>query len=55
MMMSVKLSLKYIDNGIEKVYLQGFEIALLNSRIQIEQLRHDQVDGIFPVLKITLP
>jgi hypothetical protein len=27
---------------------------LLNSRIQIEQLRHDQVDGIFPVLKITL-
>jgi hypothetical protein len=28
---------------------------LLNSRIQIEQLRHDQVDGIFPVLKITLP
>jgi hypothetical protein len=25
------------------------------SRIQIEQLRHDQVDGIFPVLKITLP
>jgi hypothetical protein len=28
---------------------------LLNSRIQIEQLRHDQVDGTFPVLKITLP
>jgi hypothetical protein len=28
---------------------------LLNSRIQIEQLRHNQVDGIFPVLKITLP
>ena len=28
---------------------------LLNSRIQIEQLHHDQVDGIFPVLKITLP
>jgi hypothetical protein len=28
---------------------------LLDSRIQIEQLRHDQVDGIFPVLKITLP
>jgi hypothetical protein len=28
---------------------------LLNSRIQIKQLRHDQVDGIFPVLKITLP
>jgi hypothetical protein len=28
---------------------------LLNSRIQIEQLRHDQVDGILPVLKITLP
>ena len=28
---------------------------MLNSRIQIEQLRHDQVDGIFPVLKITLP
>jgi hypothetical protein len=27
---------------------------LLNSRIQIEQLRHDQVDGISPVLKITL-
>jgi hypothetical protein len=27
---------------------------LLNSRIQIEQLRHDQVDGIFPVLKITM-
>lgn len=27
MMTSVKLSLKYIDNGIEKVYLQGFEIA----------------------------
>jgi hypothetical protein len=26
-----------------------------NSRIQIEQLRHDQVGGIFPVLKITLP
>jgi hypothetical protein len=26
-----------------------------DSRIQIEQLRHDQVDGIFPVLKITLP
>jgi hypothetical protein len=23
--------------------------------VQIEQLRHDQVDGIFPVLKITLP
>jgi hypothetical protein len=28
---------------------------LLNSRIQIEQQRHDQVDGIFPVLKIILP
>jgi hypothetical protein len=26
----------------------------MNSRIQIEQLRHDQVDGIFPVLKITM-
>jgi hypothetical protein len=32
-----------------------FSRQLLNSRIQIEQLRHDQVDGIFPVLKITLP
>ena len=31
------------------------DVQLLNSRIQIEQLRHDQVDGIFPVLKITLP
>jgi hypothetical protein len=30
------------------------QYGLLNSRIQIEQLRHDQVDGIFPVLKITL-
>jgi hypothetical protein len=27
---------------------------LLNSRIQIEQLRHDQVGGIFPVVFIFL-
>jgi hypothetical protein len=25
--MSVKLSLEYIDNEIDKVYLQGYEIA----------------------------
>jgi hypothetical protein len=35
--------------------ISGGQNHKYDGRIQIEQLRHDQVDGIFPVLKITLP
>jgi hypothetical protein len=47
-----KLCLNIICN---QSFFINDHVNCLNSRIQIEQLRHDQVDGIFSVLKISLP
>jgi hypothetical protein len=39
----------------EKLICDKFNLEALTVNQVIEQLRHDQVDGIFLVLKITLP